>query len=59
MDLSAASLSLSVKTVGIITSGGDVVFIDTSGLEQEFLGEVKIGVQGQIMRILAIGLMVQ
>jgi flagellar basal body-associated protein FliL len=35
----------------VITSEGDVVFLDTSGLKPGYVGQVKIGVQGQIMRI--------
>jgi len=45
--------------VRIVTSKGDVVFVDVSGMKPEFTGEIRIGVQGKIMRILPVDLLVQ
>jgi flagellar basal body-associated protein FliL len=45
--------------VRIVSSEGDVIFVDTSGLEEGFVGKVKLGVKGQIKSILPIGLTTQ
>lgn len=45
--------------VRVITSAGEVVFVDVSGLKEGFTGEVKIGAQGKIIRILPVDLLVQ
>lgn len=45
--------------VRVVSTGGDVIFVDTGGLEEGFTGEVKVGVQGQVRQIIPTGLMVQ
>jgi len=45
--------------VRVVTTEGSLLFIDTSRLTEDFVGELKVGVKGQVVQVLPIGLMVQ
>ncbi|MFT7484367.1 MAG: flagellar basal body-associated protein FliL [Candidatus Paceibacteria bacterium] len=45
--------------VRVISPEGEVIFVDTSTLEEGFSGEVKVGTRGRIIRIIPVDLMVQ
>jgi len=45
--------------VRIITSKGEVLFVDVSYMKKGFDGEVKVGVRGRIQRVTPVGLKVQ
>lgn len=43
----------------VFNTDGEVVYIDVSGVKEGFSGELSIGAQGMIIRILPVGLLVQ
>jgi len=45
--------------VRVVTAEGNLLFIDTSRLVEDFVGQRKVGVKGQVVQVLPIGLMVQ
>ena len=45
--------------VQVLSANGEVLYVDTSSLEADFVGEVPVGVKGQIIRILPVDLLVQ
>lgn len=45
--------------VAVIDASGSTLYVDTSSLKEEFVGEVCVGVQGRILRILPLDLLIQ
>ena len=45
--------------VRVISAEGEVLYVDVSGVVDDFDGEVKVGARGRILRIITAGLMVQ
>lgn len=45
--------------VRVISAEGQVIFVDTSSMNEGFVGEVKVGVMGKVMRVLPVELLIQ
>ena len=43
----------------MIDASGSTLYVDTSNIKEGFIGEVKVGVQGRILRILPLDLLIQ
>lgn len=53
-----AEFDLGDMDVQVLSENGEVLFVDTSSLDPGFIGELSLGVQGQIIQILAVDLLV-